>query len=55
MTNTETKDAEGKQHLAGPMVKEATVKDDGRFLFYYSFPEKDSAAAVSADEEDKNV
>jgi len=54
MTNTETRDAEEKRQETVPMVKEATVKDDGRFLFYYSFPST-SNAAVKAEQEDKNV
>lgn len=26
-----------------PLVKEETVKEDGRFLIYYTFPEDDTA------------
>ena len=55
MTQIETKDAEGKQPIAADMVKETTVKDDGRFLFYYTFPAKDEAAGLNAGQEDKNV
>lgn len=35
--------------LPVPMVKEATVKDDGRFLFYYTFPAADPHPAHAED------
>jgi hypothetical protein len=39
-----------------PMVKEATVKDDGRFLFYYTFPDTPrSAGPGEKDPEDADV
>ena len=55
MTNSEPKDADGKHHVLATMVKEATVKDDGRFLVYYSFPEKVDAGKAKTDQEHENV
>lgn len=38
-----------------PMVKESTVKEDGRFLFYYCFPERGHAQEEKAGKEAKDV
>ena len=55
MTNTETKATEAGLVEVVPMVKEATVKDDGRFLFYYSFKDNKSTDAAKDDQEASKV
>jgi len=38
-----------------PMIKEETVKDDGRTLIYYTFPDDSDAPASSATQEAAHV
>ncbi len=38
-----------------PMSKEETVKDDGRTLIYYTFPDDEDASTSSATEEAAHV
>ncbi len=37
------------------MIKEETVKDDGRILIYYTFPDDQDAPAPPATQEDTDV
>ncbi len=32
-----------------PMVKEATVKEDGRLLYYYTFPDREEETPEDTD------
>lgn len=38
-----------------PLVKQETVKDDGRFLIYYTFPEDDATPQGEKTMEDAHV
>lgn len=38
-----------------PIIKEETVKDDGRILIYYTFPDDRDAPPASAAQEDAHV